>query len=155
MKILDLSAGHRAIWFDKEHPDCTFIDIRPEVAPSIVADSRALDPQVGEGYDLIVFDPPHANYGQNSRLAKNYGYHKTLEIRDLVRRSSKEAARVAKPGALMVFKWNTHDQPLGNILSLLPEWEPLVGTPMVSRRASGSLTYWVLLRRRELGGWTG
>ena len=49
MKILDLSAGNRAVWFDKNYPGATYVDIRPDVNPSVVADSRALGEAVGSG----------------------------------------------------------------------------------------------------------
>lgn len=39
MKIIDLSAGNRAIWFDKNYRDATYLDIREEVKPDIVGDS--------------------------------------------------------------------------------------------------------------------
>ncbi len=68
MKILDLSAGRRAVWFDKEHRDATYIDIRPEVKPTLVADARALPPEIGQDFGLIVFDPPHVNFGANSNI---------------------------------------------------------------------------------------
>ena len=57
MKILDISAGNRAVWFDKNHPDAIYLDIRPEVEPTIVADARALPAEIGEDFDLILFDP--------------------------------------------------------------------------------------------------
>jgi hypothetical protein len=37
--IVDLTAGNRAIWFNKNHPNAVFIDKRREVNPDIVADT--------------------------------------------------------------------------------------------------------------------
>jgi hypothetical protein len=42
MRILDLTAGNRAIWFNKAHPLAVYIDKRAEVNPTIVADNTAL-----------------------------------------------------------------------------------------------------------------
>lgn len=106
MKILDLSAGNRAVWFNKTHPDVTYVDCRPEVEPDVVADTRNLPPEIGTGYDLIVFDPPHVNFGKNAEMSKTYGWHTTDEIRDIIKRSAAEAHRVSNEHALMAFKWN-------------------------------------------------
>ena len=122
MKILDLSAGKRGIWFDKEYPDATYVDIRPEVSPTIVADTRSLPPEVGDGYHLVVFDPPHVNFGVSSNMSRDYGWHSTTEIRDILRGSAREAHRVSIPDALMALKWNDHDQKLDTVLSLVSPW---------------------------------
>ncbi len=101
MRILDLSAGNRAIWFDKNNPLATFVDQRPEVNPTIIADTKKLPPEVGNNYDLVVFDPPHCNTGRNSAMSKTYGYHTTAEILETVYGSGIEAHRVTKQNALM------------------------------------------------------
>lgn len=49
MKILDLSAGRRAVWFDKKHPLTTYLDKRAEVEPDIVCDTRSIPDSVGTG----------------------------------------------------------------------------------------------------------
>lgn len=146
MKILDMSAGARAVWFDKNHPDATYVDIRPEVSPSIVADTRAMPAEVGTGFDLILFDPPHKNFAASGNMAKNYGHHTVAEIRVIVRDSAKEAHRVSNPDALMAFKWSEGHIKLRAALDLLgPWWEPLFGHG-VSHQQTG--TSWVMLRRR-------
>jgi hypothetical protein len=148
VKILDLSAGNRAVWFNKNHPDTVYIDIRPECNPTVVADSRLLPPEIGNGYDLIVFDPPHVNFGINSNLSKCYGYHTTEDIRSIIRGSAKEAHRVSRPDALMAFKWNDHDQSFVKVLGLMSEWwEPLFGHKVSMRTKHSSTTQWVMLRR--------
>ena len=151
MKILDLSAGRRGIWFDKEYPDTTYVDIRPEVSPTIVADARSLPPEVGDGFDLIVFDPPHVNFGMNANMSRDYGHHSTAEIRDILSGSAREAYRVSVPDALMALKWNDHDQKLDSVLSLVsPWWIPLFGQKTSTRTKHSSTTFWVMLRRATL-----
>lgn len=145
MKILDLSAGNRAIWFDKTHPLATFLDKRPEVGPTIVCDTRKLPDSVGTDYDLVCWDPPHMNCGPNSNMSKVYGYHTTAEILDTIEKTAAEAYRVTKPTALMAFKWNNHDISLPRVLFLMPQWEPLFGH--LTKDGPGSQTYWVMLRR--------
>lgn len=107
VRILDMSAGNRAVWFNKSHPDCLYLDRRESVNPDIVCDTRKLPAEVGEGYDLIVFDPPHKNCGPNSNMSKTYGHSTTAEILSTIEGSGREAARVSKPSALMALKWNT------------------------------------------------
>jgi hypothetical protein len=147
MKILDLSAGNRAIWFDKQNPLATFLDKRAEVNPTIVCDTRAIPESAGSGFDLICWDPPHMNCGPNSNMSKVYGYHTTAEILDTIEKTAAEAHRISKPDALMAFKWNTHDIKLQRVFHLMPQWEPLFGH--LTKDGPGSQTYWVLLKRRD------
>ena len=150
MKILDLSAGNRAIWFDRFYRDTVYVDRRAEVNPTIVADSRALPIETGDAYDLIVFDPPHANLGANGKMSSRYGHHTASEIRSIVEGTAKEAHRVSRHDALMSFKWNNHDQSFKNILELMaPWWEPLFGQKTSERTRRLCSTQWILLRRRS------
>ena len=147
MKILDLSAGTRAAWFDKNHQDAIYVDIRSKVRPTLVADARAL-PMSANGFNLIVFDPPHVNGGKHGNISRDYGHHTTVEIRDLIKQVAKEAHRVSCADALMAFKWNDHDQKLPTILTLLaPYWRPLFGHVTSIRKKHVCQTYWVMLRR--------
>jgi len=150
LSILDLSAGKRAVWFNKRHPQVTFLDCRPDVEPDVVCDTRELPAAVGGGFGLLVFDPPHVNFGKNAEMSKQYGHHTTEEIRDIVRRTAHEAHRVSAPQALMAFKWNDHDQKLEKVLALMTEWwEPLFGHKVAQRTKHSSATYWVMLLRRD------
>jgi hypothetical protein len=145
MKILDLSAGNRAIWFNKNHEDATYLDRRAEVNPTFVCDTRSIPSEVGENFDLVVFDPPHMNCGPNSNMSRVYGYHTTAHILDTVKETAKEAYRVAGSGALMALKWNDHDISLKRVFELMPQWEPLFGH--LTKDGPGSKTYWVMLRK--------
>lgn len=152
MRILDLSAGNRAIWFDPDRDDVMFLDARAEVGPTIVCDTRALPHEVGDGYTLIVFDPPHENTGRNSRFAqKSYGHWPLPLIRDTIKQTAMEAHRVSAKDALMAFKWNDHAWKIHTVLDLLsPYWEPLFGHGVRRQQRGKSMTYWVMLRRREV-----
>jgi hypothetical protein len=147
MKILDVSAGNRAVWFDRRNPLATYLDIRPEVEPDIVADSRELPSIVGDGYDLIVFDPPHKNNGPLFRMSRSYGSFTAAEIEDTIRRTAAETHRVARPEALMAFKWNDHSRRLSSVLAMLePFWVPLFGHGVCHQQRK-SQTSWVMLLR--------
>jgi hypothetical protein len=145
VKILDLSAGNRGIWFDKAHPCATFVDIRPEVNPDVIADTRALPAEIGEDYDLVVFDPPHKNNGPQFGMARSYGCFTHAEILSTVGETAKEAHRVARDNALMAFKWHEGHIGLPRVLKLLaPFWEPLFGHGVTHQQKG---TSWVMLRR--------
>lgn len=146
MKILDLSAGNRAIWFNKNHPMATYLDKRVECKPTICVDTRDMTANVvGCGYDLIVWDPPHMNCGKKSNMSKVYGYHTTAEILDTIEKTGKRAWELTKPRALMALKWNNHDISLKRVFKLLPWWEPLFGH--LTKDGPGSQTYWTMLLR--------
>lgn len=153
MKIIDLSAGGRAIWIEKDLDFVTFLDIRPEMNPTYVCDTKNIPAEVGTDYDLVVFDPPHVNSGPNGHMTKYYGHWKAAEIREIVSGSAKEAHRISKKNALMAFKWNDHDQKLDSMLDLMkPYWKPLFGHHMRNRGGSSakSQTYWVMLLRTDV-----
>jgi hypothetical protein len=155
MKILDLSAGNRAIWIQKELDFVTFLDKRPETNPTVVCDTREIPEVVGHGYDLVVFDPPHLNFGKNSNMSKSYGHHTTEEIKDTIAKTAKEAHRVGKANALMAFKWNDHSISLDTALELMsPYWNPLFGHHLRNRGGTDakSQSYWVMLLRRDEPG---
>lgn len=150
MKILDVSAGERHVWFNKQHPETTFLDIRPEVGPDVVGDSRDLGRFGSEWFDLVVFDPPHGSIGPNGAMGKRYGSFKIDYIRELVKQSDAELARVLKPDGLMSFKWNDRQIRLPIVLSWLPSFLPLFGHHVDARQARPSTTYWVMLRKRTI-----
>ncbi len=151
MRILDVTCGARAIWFDKNHPDTTYVDIRPEVSPGVIANSMNLPVSIGRDFDLIVFDPPHANFGKNGNMTKNYGHWTAAQIKELCLGVAMEAHRITRPDALMAFKWNDHDTKLSSILDLMTTWwEPLFGQTTSVRTMRASTTYWVQLRRKEI-----
>lgn len=153
MRILDLSAGNRAIWLDKNNELATFIDIRPEVEPDVVCDSRSLPENIVGPFDLVVFDPPHVNFGVNGNMSKRYGHFNTETILDTIEKTSREAHRVTRSDALMAFKWNDHDQKLDKVLNLMSDfWRPLFGQHLKNRGGADakSQSFWVLLLRKEV-----
>lgn len=147
MRILDLSAGNRAIWFDKNHPMATFLDKRPEVEPDYVCDTTNIPHWVGYDFDLVVFDPPHVNCGKNSNMSRVYGHHTTAQILETIKGTAIEAHRVTRTNALMALKWNDHDISLKRVFDLMPQWEPLFGH--LTKDGPRSQTYWAMLRRLD------
>lgn len=157
MKILDLSCGRKAIWFDKNNPLVTFLDIRSGdgIAPDFICDTKNIPESVGKDYDLVVFDPPHENCGAKSNMAKAYGHFTRKEIIETITGSGKEAHRLTRKDALMAFKWNDCAYNLDKVLELLaPYWLPLFGHHLRNRGGSAAKTqsYWVLLLRKNKDG---
>lgn len=150
MKILDATAGNRAMWFDKNCPLATFIDVRPEVKPDRVEDctNTSFPERI---FDLVVFDPPHVNCGASSSMGKTYGHFTTAQIKELCRKAFAEFYRVLKDGGFVIFKWNDHDTKLDTVLSLAtPFLSPLFGQRVATRTKHSSSTYWVCLCKSDL-----
>lgn len=144
MRILDATAGNRAVWFDKNYPDAVYID-RRQFPKTLWLDCR-WTPFKDGSFDLVVFDPPHMAIGPRARMARTYGHFSTREIRDLVRDAFREFHRILRPDGLVAFKWNDHDTKLDRILSEVRGFDRLVGVPVAMRTKHSSMTYWVLLR---------
>lgn len=149
MRIVDLTAGTRSIWFNKREPGVIFLDIRPEVEPTFVLDAKKTN-LADNHFDMVVFDPPHANFGKNGKMSKNYGHHTAAEIKSLLSGAAKESHRISKRGAFMAFKWNDHDLKLQSALKLMSKyWKPLFGQTTSIRTMRASTTYWVMLKRLD------
>lgn len=152
MKIIDLSCGFRAIWFDKKNPLVTYLDKREECSPDFVCDTTEIPQSIGTDFDLIVFDPPHENVGANSHMATRYGHHTRSEIVRTIIGTAKEAHRISREEALMAFKWNDHAYSLDKALDLMREyWTPLFGHHLRNRGGTQTKTqsFWVMLLRKH------
>lgn len=147
MRILDLTAGNRACWFNRQDPRATFVDRRSEVEPTVVADSCALPAEITGPFDLVVFDPPHKPNGEHFGMARSYGRSTSEEITALLGGGAREAWRVTHGNALMAFKWNTHHRKLTSALRLLePYWLPILSHG-ISPQQARSQSSWSLLAR--------
>lgn len=153
IKILDLSAGNKAMWFDKNNPLVTFLDKRECVNPTYVCDTTNIPEYVGCDFDLVVFDPPHENVGANSNMTKFYGHSTRKEIIETIKGTASEAHRITKSNALMAFKWNDHAFKLDKVINLMNDyWTPLFGSHLKNRGGcdAKSQSFWVLLLRKEI-----
>lgn len=135
-KILDVCCGSKMFWFNKEHEDTVYMDIREledtlsdgrtlKVSPDIVADFRE-NPFADNTFSLVVFDPPHlVRAGDCSWLAKKYGrLDKTWQ--EDIRKGFSECFRVLKPDGVLIFKWNEDQVSLKEILQCTDK-KPLFG----------------------------
>ena len=140
--ILDACCGSRVFWFDKENPNCLFIDKRSEtveakdssqksglrtieVKPDLIADFTDM-PFENETFAMVVFDPPHLKtLGQNSWMAKKYG-RLPDDWQFMIQKGFKECMRVLKPQGVLIFKWNELEINSKQVLDLIP-YKPLFG----------------------------
>jgi hypothetical protein len=135
-------------WFDKEHPNVTYMDIRKEsagfipeqplftIAPDVVADFTNM-PFLDSSFKMVVFDPPHAKIGLTGILGKKYGTLPT-DWESMLKDGFSECWRVLEDFGVLIFKWNSKTLPLSRISHTFPS-NPLFGHTTAK---SGS-TIWV------------
>jgi tRNA G10 N-methylase Trm11 len=145
MRILDATCSRRAMWYDKHESHTTYIDIRQEVHPDIVCDCTAT-PFSDKTFDLIVFDPPHKDSGPGLIFYKRYGTIKRKDIPLLITQSFCEFHRILTDEGIVLFKWNSHEVKLNDVLYYTRYWfTPLFGQQVSLRTKHSSQTYWVTL----------
>jgi len=136
--VLDMTAGGRMIWSNKKSEFALFVDKREEtlemmdrgnvrtyeVKPDVQADWSDINglPFESESFHQIIFDPPHLlRAGKESWLRKKYGVlDKVTWKRDLERGFS-EAARLLADNGTLIFKWNSDQIKLSQVLELVPD----------------------------------
>lgn len=150
--LADLCSGHRSIWWDKEHPDCIYMDIREEepgtiklqpnwcVKPDVIGDYRDMF-FLDETFHLIVWDIPHILEATSGIMLKKYGKLGSQWRKDCTD-GFKEVWRVLKPHGVLLFKYNDLSIAIPEMLSCFFE-TPLVGTrTKKSVGNDGTGTYW-------------
>jgi SAM-dependent methyltransferase len=146
--ILDVCCGSRMFWFDRQHPDTLYGDIREEEHTLCDGRSLSITPDVSidftdlpfndDTFRVVVFDPPHLErLGANSWMAKKYGVLNTT-WRDDIKAGFSECFRVLKPEGVLIFKWNENQITTSEILKL-SEIKPLFGHLSGKR----SNTHWI------------
>jgi len=157
-KILDPCCGSRMFWFDKNHPDAVYGDIRNEecnlcdgrylsVSPDQPMDFRRL-PFSDDQFKLVVFDPPHLKrVGENSWMRKKYGCLNAKTWREDIRVGFSECFRVLSIDGVLIFKWNETQIKVSEILPLAGI-KPLFGHP--SGKKGG--THWIAFMKSQGNG---
>jgi hypothetical protein len=158
--ILDVCCGPRGMWFNKNDNRVVFHDKRNSeyklkensyhhyertlvVKPDIVGDFTMLSIESGT-FNLVVFDPPHANFGTSSVMANVYGTLKNQNWQDMIRRGFSECFRVLVCGGVLIFKWCEVDININEILKLTNE-KPLFG----HRSGKRMDTHWVCFMKED------
>jgi hypothetical protein len=135
-------------WFNKEHDDVLFGDIRNEehtlcdgrglkINPDMEIDFTDLPFDAG-AFSLVVFDPPHLERcGVNNWMFKKYGVLSS-SWRDDIKMGFSECFRVLKKDGILIFKWNEIQIKTSEILKLT-DVKPLFGHLSGKR----SDTHWI------------
>lgn len=136
--VLDACCGGRMMWFNKEHPDALYVDVRREekgfckhrkqfeVQPDVQADFKEL-PFPDKKFKLIVWDPPHKHtLGKTSVMAQKYGVLNAETWPYELAKGFEELWRVLDDNGTLIFKWNEGEIPLSSVLSLFKQ-KPLFG----------------------------
>jgi len=121
--ILDATAGFRMMWFNKEHPNCIYLDERPECEPDIIGDFRNLKQFEDETFRLIIFDPPY--FISKKRLCGHnmtrlFGSLQAETWQSDIKQAFNELWRVLKPFGVLLFKWQNYKIPSTELLKLAP-----------------------------------
>ena len=158
---LDACCGSRMFWFNRADPRAVFVDKRREshvladksskggsrtlvVDPDIQADFTAL-PFPDESFAMVIFDPPHLiRNGRKGWLAKKYGKLEG-DWKEELRQGFAECFRVLAANGTLIFKWNEHEVPVGQILALTPE-KPMVG----NRCGKTAKSHWLVFLKKNV-----
>ena len=153
--ILDACCGGRMMWFNKNHPNTLYIDIRKEgqghiadvpnheVNPDIVMDFRKMN-FPDSSFKLIAWDIPHllSTRAGNGIFRKKFGVLNAETWQSDLQRGFSECWRVLEDYGVLMMKWNDHDINHKKVLQLLPA-KPLFGNiSSGSGIKNASKTYW-------------
>ena len=148
--ILDVCCGAKQFWFDKQHPNTIYNDIRKQdytlsgrqgqrliVSPDTLYNFKKLEFK-DNSFKLIVFDPPHiTNCKEDSIMGIMYG-SLTEFWKDDLRQGFSECFRVLDNYGILIFKWAESRIPIKDILKLT-KYKPLFG----HKTRRNGLTHWV------------
>ena len=125
--ILDACCSAKSMWFNKNHPNTLYMDIRKEnlivagkkwiVDHDIIADFRNM-PFEDNRFKLVVFDPPHIkSITAGAIMAQKYGRLFPSWETDL-KAGFDECMRVLEPYGILIFKWNEANIKVSKILDV-------------------------------------
>lgn len=139
--ILDACCGGRMMWYQKNHKNVLYVDIRTEdkkggkynpnfeIKPDEIVDFRNM-PYADESFKLVVFDPPHVkDLNATSCLGRKFGSLNAETWQADLTKGFSECWRVLQPYGLLIFKWSETRIPLADVLKLFKE-RPLFGHGM-------------------------
>jgi len=122
--ILDATAGFRMMWFNKKHPNCIYLDNRPECEPDIVGDFRDLKQFPNERFRLIVFDPPYfvkKDLALMTPMLRRYGMLQAETWQNDLKLAFKEFWRILQPYGILILKWCNFQIGANEVIKLAPQ----------------------------------
>jgi len=165
MKILDATCGMKSMWYQKNHPLVTYIDIRKGTFEAVAKHSkirdrrkRIINPDVvmdftdlkydDDTFDMVIFDPPYKIEGKNTKEAGvhvPYGRLNKEDYKDVLSKGINELFRVLKPCGVFVFKWGEINKKVDEIIKLFP-YPPMFGT----RTGQRNNTHWIVFLKYDV-----
>lgn len=153
--MLDVTAGNRMLWPNKNPPNTIFMDkeVGLKIPPDIFGSWFHLPFRHGV-IDCIMFDPPHAigfsktsiHADPKAKRGSWWGYFKTRQ--EMVVSLIKAQREFAKVARRLLLKWNDSAISLWNILPLFSEWKEINRWEKRSgSNISKSQTYWITFVR--------
>jgi hypothetical protein len=141
--ILDACCGCKMMWFNKNHPNTLYIDIRKEpkgfikgrnesINPDKIMDFRELEFK-DKSFKLVAWDIPHLiTLGETSKFKKFFGKLDKNDWKKDIEKGFKEIMRVLDDYGVLMLKFNDYEIPFKELLSIFPV-EPLFGNVTNSR----------------------
>jgi len=142
--ILDVCCGCRQFWFQKNHPNTVYMDLRrekkgfqdirpnKEIKPDLIGDFRQI-PFSDNCFKLIIMDPPHIIAdGPLFRMTKEYGWLEQDTWWQDIRNGINECWRVLEDFGVLIFKWNEASIKRKAVLNAIGK-KPLIGHPVLSK----------------------
>lgn len=142
--ILDACCGSRMFWWNKNHPNTIFCDIRSydkgfidnrpnrELKPDKIMDFKNMDFK-DKKFKLVIFDPPHLiGKPDGCRMTKTYGSLNKDTWKKDIKQGFNECWRVLEDYGILIFKWNESSIKRKEVLEIINE-QPLIGHPNGSK----------------------
>lgn len=163
--ILDACCSVKAMWYDKNHPNAVYIDIREEpngfmgygrkegIHPDCIMDFRKME-FPDNSFKLIVFEPPHlSKLGKTSLFRKKFGCLNAETWQSDLKRGFAECWRVLDDYGTLIFKWSDSEIPFQKVLALI-EHRPLFYN--TTNYKATSVTKWFCFMKipNGVGGFT-
>ena len=147
--ILDACCGPKYMWFNKNHPNALFMDIREEtflnrketviISPNYIGDFRDVN-FPDKSFKLIVWDPPHLKMKKmTGNFAKTFGNLHPDTWQDDLRNGFNNLWRMLDDFGVLIFKFSDFSFSFKDILKLFPI-EPLFGN--TASKSKNSVTKW-------------
>ena len=149
--ILDACCSVKAMWYDKNHPNAVYIDIREEpngfmgygrkegIHPDCIMDFRKMDFS-DKAFKLVIFEPPHlSKLGKTSLFRKKFGCLNAETWQSDLQKGFAECWRVLDDYGTLIFKWSDSEIPFQKVLDLIKERPLFYNT---TNYKSTSVTKW-------------